>query len=50
MGIKYNRTVVAVIGDSGFLMNIQELAVLNQYEINVKFLIFNNSFLVMVRQ
>ncbi|MDE4969820.1 thiamine pyrophosphate-dependent enzyme, partial [Francisella tularensis subsp. holarctica] len=27
MGIKDNRTVVAVIGDSGFQMNIQELAV-----------------------
>ncbi|MBZ5729520.1 hypothetical protein DJY74_00205 [Francisella tularensis] len=50
MGIKDNRTVVAVIGDSGFQMNIQELAVLNQEEINVKILILNNSFLGMVRQ
>lgn len=31
-------------------MNIQELAVLNQEEINVKILILNNSFLGMVRQ
>ncbi|BCL52945.1 hypothetical protein JPFTNV_08300 [Francisella tularensis subsp. holarctica] len=50
MGIKDNRTVVAVIGDGGFQMNIQELAVLNQEEINVKILILNNSFLGMVRQ
>ncbi|AJI68481.1 hypothetical protein DR79_249 [Francisella tularensis] len=50
MGVKDNRTVVAVIGDGGFQMNIQELAVLNQEEINVKILILNNSFLGMVRQ
>ncbi|MDE4957239.1 thiamine pyrophosphate-dependent enzyme, partial [Francisella tularensis subsp. holarctica] len=50
MGIKDTRTVVAVIGDSGFQMNIQALAVLNQEEINVKILILNYSFLGMVRQ
>ncbi|GMN88923.1 biosynthetic-type acetolactate synthase large subunit [Francisella sciaenopsi] len=50
MGVKDNRTVVAVIGDGGFQMNIQELAVLNQEGINVKILILNNSFLGMVRQ
>ncbi|MBK2357588.1 biosynthetic-type acetolactate synthase large subunit [Francisella hispaniensis] len=50
MGVKDSRTVVAVIGDGGFQMNIQELAVLNQESINVKILILNNSFLGMVRQ
>ncbi|WP_150466205.1 biosynthetic-type acetolactate synthase large subunit [Francisella sp. SYW-9] len=50
MGVKDNRTVVAVIGDGGFQMNIQELAVLNQEGINVKILILNNTFLGMVRQ
>lgn len=49
-GVKDSRTVVAVIGDGGFQMNIQELAVLNQEGINVKILILNNSFLGMVRQ
>ncbi|WP_318183175.1 thiamine pyrophosphate-dependent enzyme [Francisella tularensis] len=50
MDIKDNRTVVAVIGDRGFQMNIKELAVLNQQEINVNILLLNNSFLGMVRQ
>ncbi|MED7820159.1 MULTISPECIES: biosynthetic-type acetolactate synthase large subunit [unclassified Francisella] len=50
MGVQDRRTVVAVIGDGGFQMNIQELAVLNQEGINVKILILNNSFLGMVRQ
>ncbi|MED7789307.1 biosynthetic-type acetolactate synthase large subunit [Francisella sp. 19X1-34] len=50
MGVKDKRTVVAVIGDGSFQMNIQELAVLNQEGINVKILILNNSFLGMVRQ
>jgi acetolactate synthase-1/2/3 large subunit len=50
MGVQDKKTVVAVIGDGGFQMNIQELAVLNQEGINVKILILNNSFLGMVRQ
>lgn len=45
-----NRTVVAVIGDGGFQMTIQELGTILQTEINVKILILNNEFLGMVRQ
>lgn len=45
-----NRQVVAVIGDGGFQMTIQELATIFQYDIDVKILILNNEFLGMVRQ
>ncbi len=44
------RQVVAVIGDGGFQMTIQELATIFQYQIGVKILILNNNFLGMVRQ
>ncbi|MEM9990518.1 MAG: biosynthetic-type acetolactate synthase large subunit [Bacteroidota bacterium] len=44
------RTVVAVIGDGGFQMTIQELGVILQSGVNIKILILNNSFLGMVRQ
>ncbi len=44
------RTVVAVIGDGGFQMTIQELGTVMQSNINVKILILNNRFLGMVRQ
>lgn len=42
--------VVAVIGDGGFQMTMQELGTIMQYGIPVKVLILNNSFLGMVRQ
>ncbi len=45
-----DRTVVAVIGDGGVQMTIQELGTIMQTEINVKILILNNQFLGMVRQ
>jgi len=45
-----NREVIAIIGDGGFQMNIQELAVLAQEGLKVKILILNNEFLGMVRQ
>lgn len=45
-----SRTVVAVIGDGGFQMTIQELGTIMQYHTNVKILILNNQFLGMVRQ
>ncbi|HEU4901267.1 MAG TPA: biosynthetic-type acetolactate synthase large subunit [Flavisolibacter sp.] len=45
-----DRTVVAVIGDGGFQMTIQELGTIMQTGINVKLLILNNAFLGMVRQ
>ncbi|MBS1598535.1 MAG: biosynthetic-type acetolactate synthase large subunit [Bacteroidetes bacterium] len=44
------RTVIAVIGDGGFQMTIQELGTIMQSEIDVKILILNNNFLGMVRQ
>ncbi len=40
----------SVSGDGGFQMNIQELATIKQDNIPVKIIIFNNSFLGMVRQ
>jgi acetolactate synthase-1/2/3 large subunit len=45
-----DRTVVAVIGDGGFQMTIQELGTIMQSDINVKIIILNNQFLGMVRQ
>ncbi|WP_316812110.1 biosynthetic-type acetolactate synthase large subunit [Pedobacter heparinus] len=45
-----DKTVVAVIGDGGFQMTLQELGTIMQSEVNVKILILNNRFLGMVRQ
>jgi acetolactate synthase-1/2/3 large subunit len=53
MGAKYgakDRTVVAVIGDGGIQMTIQELGTIMQNNIDIKILILNNQFLGMVRQ
>ncbi|MEP7142362.1 MAG: biosynthetic-type acetolactate synthase large subunit [Ferruginibacter sp.] len=53
IGAKYgapHRTVVAVIGDGGVQMTIQELGTIMQTEVDVKILILNNQFLGMVRQ
>lgn len=44
------RAVVAIIGDGGFQMTIQELGTIMQYQIPVKIIILNNNFLGMVRQ
>lgn len=44
------REVVAVIGDGGYQMTIQELGVIFQHQIAVKILVLNNDFLGMVRQ
>ena len=44
------RQVVAIIGDGGFQMTLQELAVIMQEKLAVKILILNNNFLGMVRQ
>jgi acetolactate synthase I/II/III large subunit len=45
-----DRTVVAIIGDGGFQMTIQELGTVMQFKPDVKILILNNEFLGMVRQ
>ncbi|MFM6976737.1 MAG: biosynthetic-type acetolactate synthase large subunit [Sphingobacteriaceae bacterium] len=44
------RTVVAIIGDGGFQMTLQELGTIMQFNVEVKILILNNRFLGMVRQ
>ena len=46
----YDREIIAVIGDGGFQMNIQELGVIAQENLPVKIIILNNGFLGMVRQ
>jgi len=45
-----DRTVVAIIGDGGFQMTLQELGTIMQTGIDVKIIILNNRFLGMVRQ
>jgi acetolactate synthase-1/2/3 large subunit len=45
-----DRTVVAIIGDGGFQMTLQELGTIMQSGIDVKIIILNNRFLGMVRQ
>lgn len=45
-----DRTVVAIIGDGGIQMTIQEFGTIMQSNVNVKVLILNNQFLGMVRQ
>lgn len=44
------KQVVAIIGDGGFQMTLQELGTIMQYNIPVKILLLNNNFLGMVRQ
>jgi len=53
IGAKYGapeREVIAIMGDGGAQMNLQELGTIMQFQPNVKILILNNSFLGMVRQ
>lgn len=53
IGAKYGapeKKVIAVMGDGGAQMNIQELGTIMQFNPNVKILILNNNFLGMVRQ
>jgi len=44
------RDVIAIIGDGGFQMTLQELGTIMQTGINIKIIILNNQFLGMVRQ
>jgi len=44
------RQVIAICGDGGFQMNLQELATLVQNKLPVKICIMNNNYLGMVRQ
>ena len=45
-----DRDVIAIIGDGGFQMTIQELGTIFQDDIHVKIVLLNNNFLGMVRQ
>lgn len=45
-----DQLVVAVVGDGGFQMTNQELAMAVQYDLPIKVLIMNNGYLGMVRQ
>ncbi len=45
-----NDTVVTVTGDGSIMMNIQELATLNRYDVPLKIVLLDNSMLGMVRQ
>ncbi len=47
---KPDDLVVCITGDGSFQMCIQELATIRQYNLGVKILLLNNSFLGMVRQ
>lgn len=47
---QHDKTVVAIIGDGGFQMTIQELGTIAQSQLDVKILVLNNNFLGMVRQ
>jgi acetolactate synthase-1/2/3 large subunit len=53
IGAKYgapDRTVIAIIGDGGFQMTLQELGTIMQEDVDIKIVILNNEFLGMVRQ
>ncbi len=45
-----HRQVIAILGDGGFQMNIQELGTIMQSGIDIKIVLLNNSYLGMVRQ
>jgi len=49
MGVP-DREVIAIIGDGGYQMTIQELGTILQTDVAVKIVVLNNSFLGMVRQ
>ncbi|MEO6131352.1 MAG: thiamine pyrophosphate-dependent enzyme, partial [Saprospiraceae bacterium] len=49
LGAPQNQ-VIAIIGDGGFQMTLQELGTIAQYNIPVKIVVLNNGFLGMVRQ
>ncbi len=44
------KAVVAISGDGGFYMNIQELATIGYYNLPIKIIIINNGHLGMIRQ
>jgi acetolactate synthase-1/2/3 large subunit len=53
MGVKFSnpdKTVFCVVGEGGFMMNMQEMATMVENNIDVKVIILNNASLGMVRQ
>ena len=47
---KPEELVIAIVGDAGFQMTLQELSVLKEHSLPVKVFILNNEALGMVRQ
>ncbi len=45
-----NSLVMCISGDASFMMNMQELATIKQYNLPVKIIILNNHYMGMVRQ
>jgi acetolactate synthase-1/2/3 large subunit len=45
-----HRQVLMISGDGGFQMNLQELATIKKYDLNVKMMVLDNGCLGMVRQ
>lgn len=45
-----NDLVICISGDASFLMNMQELATIKQYNLDIKIIIINNRYMGMVRQ
>lgn len=43
-------TIIGIVGDGGFQMNIQELQTIQDHALNIKIFVMNNRFLGMVRQ
>lgn len=42
VAIASKQPIIAIIGDGSFMSNLQELAVVKQHELNIKFVILNN--------
>lgn len=49
VSLSSNKQVLSVIGDGSFMSNIQELAVARQHQLNIKFIILNNSGYLSIR-
>lgn len=45
-----NSEVICISGDGSFMMNVQELATINRYKLNIKIILIDNKRLGMVRQ
>ena len=48
--VRKDKMIVCISGDGSIQMNIQELATITMYKLDIKIIIFNNRFLGMVRQ